>query len=185
MSQPPPRRPAPDPSTIPQPQNQCQLAKALGISSQNLGKHRKFNKLAPKSLNVEEWRQFLAAVGREGTADNDILRQISLRKLSILATKDEKEKDELEKSRGNLLEFDLIERFLREIIGIDYAGELDRLAQELPPNLVGRTAAQMFIHIKKEKDEIKAKLLKKTHDWIEAVKAKHKTTKTKKNEHTN
>lgn len=152
--------------------NNNQLAKALGITRMLVGHHRK-NPLAPKELDVEKWKGFLAALGRIGTAPDELLLEISKRKLSILATKDEKEKDELEISRGNLIQIrEVIIPFLNDIIGNDIFSEWERLSRELPPNLVGLDAAQMFVVFRKEKERMKQHLLEKVQAWIDAQKAK-------------
>ncbi len=156
------------------PVKQAQLARELGVSRQLIQVHRKKSPDAPKDLNIEAWKKFLATKGRIETAPEDLHRQIAREKLAKLKLEKEKLSDALRVSRGELIEFEAVDSFLAQIVGVDYSAELDRMSQELPPVLVGLTAAQMFIEFKREKEKIKNNLKEKAAQWVASYRAKGK-----------
>ncbi len=135
--------------------------------------HRKQSPDAPKDLSVKAWKIFLAAKGREGTAPPDLLTQMAVEKLAKLKLEREKMSDALKVSRGELIPVAEVSRFLQDVVGVGYWAEFDRLSFEMPPNLVGLSAAQMFIEFKKEKEKMVANCRDKVESWIKAQERKH------------
>jgi hypothetical protein len=130
------------------------LARALGVTRQAIATHRKRNKDAPQGLDIGAWKAFLAAKGREGSTPEAVHMQIALRKLSILASKDEKDKDDLALSRKNLIKWQDMQHIVAKLIMGLYWGGFDRFIQEWPPKLAGLTPQQIHTYLRKDKERL-------------------------------
>lgn len=106
----------PSPSTL------TELASILGISKQALNAHRR-NADAPAPDDVEAWKIYIAAHGREGTAPPDLKRRMAEKKLSILTTEDASKKTKLKRLEETLIPKNEAQRALTRFV----AGLVHRL----------------------------------------------------------
>lgn len=133
---------------------QSGLAKAIGVSRQLVSFHVKNGK-APKDLNVEAWRTYLAAVGREGSASGELHKAIGKQKLLILKEVRHAKQRENRIKDGEAFDAGRVQRFITDVIHNVFYGELDRMALEFPVTLAGRTAIEIHEEILKQTETTK------------------------------
>lgn len=145
----------------------------LGVDRKVIQWHRKQSKDAPKDLDPQAWKIFLAAKGRgAATSSPGVLEQTALLKLEKLKLEREKLSDALKVARGELILRTEVSSFMHDVIGLGFWAEWDRVSLEMPPNLVGLSAQQMFIEFKMEKDKMIKNCREKIAAWEAAQEAK-------------
>lgn len=73
----------------------------------------------------------------------------------------------LQEARGNLLDADETETFIRDLVGVVFFGNLDRLAHELPVILKGKNEVEIHTEMIKQVEQIKEMLKSKLAEWKE------------------
>jgi len=74
----------------------------------------------------------------------------------------------LEQKREQLIEFKTVETFLNNLVSVGFFGELDRLANEFPSSLKGRTEISINEECMKQTNNIKIALKSQLENWIKA-----------------
>lgn len=144
---PPPRRPESEPMT------QSKLAAVLGVSRQLIAHHRKSGK-GPKTLDVEAWVEFLAAHGREGSLPPEVRARIAEERLRLVRAQADKVELENAARKKLLIDRDFVTRSIGDVVGL-FSAELDRMAQELPATLKGKTEIQIRDEVVKQKRAVR------------------------------
>jgi len=80
----------------------------------------------------------------------------------------------LEEMRKQTFEFALAEKFVRKLVSQLFFGELDRLAQEFPANLKGKTEIEIHGECLRQNEQVKRNLRKELESWIEVTGPKDK-----------
>lgn len=154
---------------------QHELAQALGVSRQLVARYRK-KPGAPPINDLDAWIEFIAGEGaRSETLPVKLRAALTEQRIRLL--KAQADKAELEHSviRGELIEFKEVEAMVHEVIGVGYWGEYDRMSFEMPPNLVGLSAQQMFIEFKREKVKMFKNSQEMVRKFCEKYEAKRKS----------
>jgi hypothetical protein len=147
------------------------LATALGTTRQLIARYRK-KPGAPPLDKVDAWAEFIATHGNRSES-LPVKQRAALTRERIRLVKAQADKAEGEEKvrRGELIPMELVKRMITYVVGTFFEN-LDRLAQELPPNLVGLTAPQIALELKREKTHISETTTKEVYAWIEAEKQK-------------
>ena len=154
-------------------QTKASLAGKLGITRQLLNHHLK-NPLAPKDLgDIDAWTEFLLANGRDAGLPVEIRKKIAEQRFRLLKAQADKAEGEEAVRRGELITFAEVSAFLHGAIGGYWEG-IDRMAHEMPPNLVGLSAAQMFMEFKREKEKIVKSTQEYVRKFVDGYEAKQK-----------
>lgn len=67
-----------------------------------------------------------------------------------------------------VVDFDLVERFLRKLVGSDFFGELERMRQDFPPQLKGKSELDIAEHIAKSIGRTKESIAKSMENWVKS-----------------
>lgn len=137
---------------------QVKLAAILGISKQNLAFHIKGGK-APSIDDIDAWHDFLAEVGREGSAPPDLKRKIAEQRLRLVKENADRAAIENAKRRGETIDKAEMQRFMSELVANCFQAELRRMTQEYPAMLKGKTEIEIEQECEKREQEIGKKML--------------------------
>jgi len=152
---------------------QQELAKALGVSRQLVARYRK-KAGAPPIDDIDAWIEFVASHGgRSETLPVKLRAALMRQRIRLLKAQADKAEGEEAVRRGELIEYAEVSAVLHHICG-GYWNEIDRLAHELPPNLVGLSAAQIFVELKREKEKIVKSTQDSLRKFVEEYEAKQK-----------
>lgn len=136
------------------PNTPSQLAKALGISRQNLAYHRGLPG-APKSLNVDEWKEYFAldAARMPVVLSKEDKQAVAALRLRILKAKAERDELELAGRRGEQVSRARVQLAIAASVSGAFNVLNRRLTQELPPTLVGLDAITIQAQVASAVDE--------------------------------
>ena len=122
--------------------NQSELAASLGLSRQLISAHAK-KPGAPPLSDRAGWIEFLATVGRDGSAPVDIRRAIAQKRLEILEQHRIAAVRDNQKAAGEMMLTADAERQAAECMALTFA-EWERWCRELPPAMAGLDAVAIF-----------------------------------------
>lgn len=71
-----------------------------------------------------------------------------------------------EERRKVLMDFSIVEQFISNLVGKTFFGELDRLSQEYPPSLKGKSEIAIHEECIKQHESIKSSLRKQLASWL-------------------
>lgn len=126
--------------------NQSELAASLGLSRQLISAHAK-KPGAPPLSDRAGWIEFLAMVGRDGSAPVDIRRAIAQKRLEILEQQRIAAVRDNQKAAGEMMLTADAKRQAGEAQAFDYA-EDERMVNEYPPALAGLSAIEIHKRLK-------------------------------------
>jgi hypothetical protein len=72
---------------------------------------------------------------------------------------------EYEKMRDSVIEWVLVEKFIMQLVGINFFGELERLAGEFPATLKGKSEVEIASEVANEVKSIKESLRSRMEIW--------------------
>src|SRR5688572_11752964 len=75
----------------------------------------------------------------------------------------------LEREKANVVDRALLERVMSEVVGKCVSGELDRLANELPAVLKGKSETDISSEVKRQKGMIRDSLFATMKKWCDAM----------------
>ena len=140
---------------------QVKLAKALGVSRQLISYHAK-KKHAPSINDTEAWREFLLAEGRDAGLPKHLREELAKQRLRLLTEQADKLEMENAVKRREVINFESVKQFIRDINQNCFFGELDRLANEFPSALKGQNEIEIhkecLAQIERIKTVLRAKL---------------------------
>ena len=140
--------------------NQNELAEKLGVSRQLISLHIK-KRGAPKVDDVEGWQAFLAAEGREAGLDAKLRNQIGEQRLKYLTKQTEKLELENSVKRGESINFEIVQQFIRDLVANCFFGELERMSNEFPSALKGRNEVAIKQECDVQIEAVKERLRKR------------------------
>jgi hypothetical protein len=146
---------------------QSELAAKLGVSRQLIAFHVKGGN-APILSDTDGWIEFLAVNGREGSLPPEIRKKIANQRLRLICGQADRVEIENQIRRGETIEFVLVQRFIGNLVGNFFFGELDRLAHEFPSNLKGRSEVEINAECLKQIEKIKIDLKSYLERWLRA-----------------
>jgi len=146
---------------------QSGLAAKLGITRQLLAFHIKGGN-APKLSDEEGWIEFLAVNGREGSLPPEIRKKIADQRLRLIRGQADRVEIENRVKRGETIEFDLVHRFIGNLTGVYFFGELERIANEFPSNLKGKSEIEIHAECGKQIEVIKTNLRARVAAWVKS-----------------
>ncbi len=153
---------------------QQELAQALGVSRQLVARYRK-KPGAPPINDLDGWIEFIASEGgRSETLPVKLRAALTKQRIRLLKAQADKAEGEEAVRRGELIEFEEVEAMFHEVVGVGFWGEYDRMSFEMPPNLVGLSAQQMFIEFKREKQKMFQNSRELVRKFCEKYEAKQK-----------
>src|ERR1700742_3595859 len=117
---------------------QSRLADALGISRQLVAFHVKGGK-APPLDDTEGWVEFLAVNGREGSLPKELRKAIAAQRLRLIKAQADRTELENGAKRKEYVAWDSASRFIRDLVRNFFFGELERMREEFPITLEGKT----------------------------------------------
>lgn len=138
-------------NTVKSPKTLSELAEVLGVSRQLLNAHRK-KPDAPKLGDVSGWTTWLAQHGREGSAPPQLREAIAKERLKILRETDRKLKRENDVASGLLMERAEAKRENAKAWAFIFEQLENRLCNQLPPILAGRSAVEIFEQLSEFKE---------------------------------
>jgi hypothetical protein len=115
---------------------QSELATKLGVARQLISYHRK-KPGAPKLNDLEAWREFLIAEGRDSGLPPELRRQLAKERLRLIREQADKLEDEKALRRREVINFNLVRQFIRDLVANCFFSELERLSNEFPVSLKG------------------------------------------------
>ncbi|HWX19507.1 MAG TPA: hypothetical protein VN578_06330 [Candidatus Binatia bacterium] len=143
---------------------QSKLASILGVSRQLIAHHIKTKK-GPLLSDVDGWIEHLAAIGREGSLPPEIRKRIAKERLRILQLQAERMEMENAAKRREVVSFADAQRFIQNLVANCFFGELERMAQEFPPTLKGKTEIQINEEVIRQIEQVKVTLQGKLDEW--------------------
>lgn len=148
--------------------NHAQLAEALGMSRHRIAWHTRQGK-GPKGFDPDEWLAYFAAQGRDRSSAGDKLHKaIGEQRLAILKEDRHAKRRENRIKDGQTVTTAYGQRFVQDLIGNCFFGQLDRLSGELPATLKGKTEIQIKQEVVEQIERIK-RLLRDKLDEIMAI----------------
>lgn len=145
--------------------NQSRLAEVLGVSRQLIAHHVKSGK-APAVEDVDGWFEFLAATGRHGSLPSDARKEIGQARLRLIKAQADRVEIENMARRKEMMPFNKVEIFFQKFCVVGFWAELNRLKEEFPPNLKGKSEIEIYEECDKQIEQIKANLQNRLSIWM-------------------
>ncbi len=148
-------------------------AKELGLSKQNLYWHSK-QPGAPKwDAPKAAWVEYLAINERDtSNLPPELKKQIGEQRLRLVRAQAEKIELENAGVRHEQIEWNTVSRFLGEVLGKIYFGELERMQQTFPASMVGKDAAAIQVDCQQFVGDLVKAIRLKLDAWVASKGAK-------------
>jgi phage terminase Nu1 subunit (DNA packaging protein) len=152
---------------------QSELARVLGISRQLVAFHVKGGN-APSLDDTEGWVAFLEEIGREGSLPKELRKAIATQRLRLIKAQADRTELENGAKRKEYVAWDLVHRFVTNLVGNAFFGELERMREEFPVTLEGKTKIQIYEEVNRQIEEVKKTLTRHLDAWGKANRKKEK-----------
>lgn len=133
------------------------LAATLGMQRKSLLVHvRKPD--APELQDVDGWRQYLAAIGRQGSAPPDLRRVQAIARARLAVAQAVRVETSTKVAAGELVDRDAVREGIGRALAAHFATLEAVMCSELPPVLVGLDERQLRERLRRAVEGFKAKL---------------------------
>jgi hypothetical protein len=151
-------------------QTKSGLAKMLGVSRQLIGRHAD-KPDAPALDDLAGWTEYLAAMGREGSMPKEFRKDIAEQRIRLLRAQSERLELENAETRKEFIPRTDARHFMRVLVTDLMFGELQRLCDEWPVKLRGKTTEQIDAECAAQLDKVRDSLTSRLEGWIKALEA--------------
>jgi phage terminase Nu1 subunit (DNA packaging protein) len=132
----------------------AELAALLEISRQALARLQQRPDCPDQDAPLDNWLDYQAMVGREGSAPPDLKRAIAEQRLRLVKENADRAAIENARRRGETIDKAELNSFMREVISNYFQAELRRMTQEYPAILKGKTEVEIAMECNKRELEI-------------------------------